>query len=250
MLLWRQDIIYPPYCHKKEVTFCEIQWVSWFAKWFVFSIFIGNTSEQSIQQAESTVLYHIHQAAFLKHESVKDYLNSLKNVIKCPESILHPFQLSVLLSISNISGYEEKCFDLIRSSISNALREEERKTESCWIRETVSNSCQIDTVFNHLIQIRWASLAFSDIIIYFWCFYSVEERELVIEGLVKFAYVLLGVGSALGRDIIAEKQWKLGSQILLKLVKRKRQIAPDVIQTLGNCILTGQNVGQYTGQYF
>lgn len=66
---------------------------------------------------------------------------------------------------------------------------------------------------------------------------------------MKFAFILLGVGSALGRDLIAEKQWKLGSFILLKLVKRKRQITPEVIQTLNDRIITGQTVNQYTGNF-
>lgn len=76
---------------------------------------------------------------------------------------------------------------------------------------------------------------------------SIEERDLVVQGLVNLAYVLLGVGSALGRDPIAEKQWKLGQLILLKIIKRKRQIAPDVIQRITNHIFTGQSVNQYTG---
>lgn len=81
-------------------------------------------------------------------------------------------------------------------------------------------------------------------------FISIEERDLVIEGLVNLAFIFLGVGSALGRDLVAEKQWKLGSKLLLKLVKRKRQIVPTVIQTLNNRILTGQSVSQYTGNFY
>lgn len=69
----------------------------------------------------------------------------------------------------------------------------------------------------------------------------------MVEGLVNFSFTLLGIGSALGRDPIAEKQWKLGIKILLKLIKRRRQIAPVVLQNLNNRILTGQNVGQYIG---
>lgn len=78
---------------------------------------------------------------------------------------------------------------------------------------------------------------------------SVAERDLVVEGLVNFSFTLLGIGSALGRDPIAEKQWKLGIKILLKLVKRRRQIAPSVLQTLSNRIVTGQNVSQYLGDF-
>lgn len=80
--------------------------------------------------------------------------------------------------------------------------------------------------------------------------FSVAERDLVVEGLVNFSFALLGIGSALGRDSIAEKQWKLGIKILLKLVKRRRQIAPVILKTLENRIVTGQNVNQYIGNYF
>lgn len=77
--------------------------------------------------------------------------------------------------------------------------------------------------------------------------YSVAERDLVVEGLVNFSFALLGTGSALGRDPIAEKQWKLGIKVLLKLIKRKREIASVVLKTLNNRILTEKNVGQYIG---
>lgn len=72
----------------------------------------------------------------------------------------------------------------------------------------------------------------------------------MVEGLVDLSFTLLGIGSALGRDPIAEKQWKLGTKILLKLVKRRRQIAPVVLQNLNNRIITGQNMNQYIGKYF
>lgn len=68
----------------------------------------------------------------------------------------------------------------------------------------------------------------------------------MLEGLATLSFTLLGIGSPLGRDPIAEKQWKLGTKILLKLLKRKRQIAPIILQTLTNRILTGHSVNQYT----
>lgn len=81
------------------------------------------------------------------------------------------------------------------------------------------------------------------------CFYySATERDLVVEGLVNFSFALLGIGSALGRDPIAEKQWKMGMKVLLKLIKRKREIAAIALKTLNNRILTEQNIGQYIGK--
>lgn len=90
----------------------------------------------------------------LGHESIKDYLSSLKNITKCPEFLLHPFQLAVLLSISNVDSYEEKTFDLIRSCVSRALHEENRKLESCWLRTMVSNTCKVNAVFSQVIDAR------------------------------------------------------------------------------------------------
>lgn len=74
-----------------------------------------------------------------------------------------------------------------------------------------------------------------------------NDRDLTLRALVNFAFVLLGIGSALGRDIMAEKQWTLGNMILLKIIKRKRHIAPNIIETLSNHIVTGHNVTQYIG---
>lgn len=113
-----------------------------------------SSADQNIHEAESTVLYHIYQSAFLGHESVKDYLSSLKNITKCPEFILHPFQLGVLLSISNVACYEEKTFDLIRFCISRALHEENRKMDSCWLRTMVPAVCKVNAVFSQIIEVR------------------------------------------------------------------------------------------------
>lgn len=90
----------------------------------------------------------------LGHESIKDYLSSLKNVTKSPEFILHPFQLAMLLSISNVDCYEEKTLDIIRSCVSRALHEENRKLDSCWLRTMVSSTCKVNAIFAQVIDAR------------------------------------------------------------------------------------------------
>lgn len=70
---------------------------------------------------------------------------------------------------------------------------------------------------------------------------------MVLQALVSFGFTLLGVGSALGRDPIAEKQWILGNMILVKIIKRKRIVAAVIIQTLSNQIVTRQSASQYIG---
>lgn len=116
---------------------------------------VENSGDQNAQQAEATIIYHIHQAAYLGHESVKEFLSSLKNVTKSPEIVLNPFLLGVLLSISTINSYEDKVFDLIKSCTSRAFQEEDRKTDSHWIREIVSHATNIDFVFSQVIDVRY-----------------------------------------------------------------------------------------------
>lgn len=110
--------------------------------------------EKEAVQAESTVLYHIYQAASLGHECIKDYLSSLKHLTKAPEYLVHPFQLTVLLTISTINFYEERVFEIVRSSISRALHEENKKIDSSWVKEMVSTSIKIDIVFKQIISCR------------------------------------------------------------------------------------------------
>ncbi|CAG9823300.1 unnamed protein product [Phaedon cochleariae] len=188
---------------------------------------IESTSNLETIEAESTVLFHIHTAASLGYACIRDYLNSLKNMLRAPEFILHPFQLMMLFTISTITHYEETVFEIIRPCVVKTYNEEHKKIHSAWLREMVPTCLKPEDVFAQVIH------------------YSVEERDLVLSALVSFAFTLLGVGSALGRDIIAEKQWNLGNLILLKVIKRKRQIALTIIQTLSNHIVTRQSVSQY-----
>ncbi|KAJ8983001.1 hypothetical protein NQ317_014296 [Molorchus minor] len=188
---------------------------------------IENADNQDTIEAESTVLYHIHTAASLGHESIKDYLNSLKNITKSPEFVLNTFQLMILFTLSTIPHYEETVFDIVRPCIVRAYQEEQKKLHSAWFREMVPSTCKPEDILSQVIH------------------FSLQDKESVIQGLVNFGFVLLAVGSSLGRDPIAEKQWNLGNIILLKIIKRKRHTALTIIQTLCNHIVTRQNVSQY-----
>jgi len=57
---------------------------------------------KEVQDVESTVLYHISQAAELNHQHIRDYIKYFKSVLHIPEVILEPFVLSVLLTVSSI----------------------------------------------------------------------------------------------------------------------------------------------------
>lgn len=57
---------------------------------------------KEIQDTESTVLYHIYQAAQLNHQHIRDYIKYFKSVTHVPEAVLEPFMLSVLLTVASI----------------------------------------------------------------------------------------------------------------------------------------------------
>ncbi|XP_050507093.1 Fanconi anemia group I protein homolog [Diabrotica virgifera virgifera] len=188
---------------------------------------IESSDNNDATEAESTVLYHIHTAASIGYECIKEYLNFLKNMVRAPEFVLHPFQLMVLFTISTISLYEETVFEIVRPAIVKSLNEQQRKIRSAWFRDIISVASKPEDVLLQVVQ------------------FSLQDRDLVLSGLVNFAFVLLEVGSALGRDVIAEKQWSLGNTILLKIIKRKRLIALTILQKLGDHIVTRQSVTQY-----
>lgn len=66
----------------------------------------GVISIKEVRDIESTVLYHVYQAAQLNHESMKDFIRYLKSVSHASEYTLQPFVLAVLMSISSI--YEDQ----------------------------------------------------------------------------------------------------------------------------------------------
>ena len=66
----------------------------------------GVISIKEVRDMESTVLYHVYQAAQLNHESMKDFIRYLKSVSYASEYTLQPFVLAVLMSVSSI--YEDQ----------------------------------------------------------------------------------------------------------------------------------------------
>lgn len=69
-----------------------------------------------------------------------------------------------------------------------------------------------------------------------------------MEGMVNLAFILLGAKAAKGRETVAEKLWKFGGFILVKLIKKHNEATSTVLQRLIDCIISGQTVTQYTGE--
>lgn len=145
---------------------------------------IESTCNQDAIEAEGTVLFHIHTAASLGYECVREFLNFIKNTVKSPEFALNLFQLMVLFTISSIRHFEETIFDIIRSCIVRWYNEDKRKKNSAWFKDILLTTKSPETVFQHLVQ------------------FCLENRDVVLPSLVNFAFLLLGAGSALGKTFV------------------------------------------------
>lgn len=187
---------------------------------------IGDSIDIAYVNAESTILYHVHQYANSGYDT-KEYLNTLKTLTKTPEYVLHPFQLTFLLTISTIPFYEKNVFDIIKAAIFRALSDDQKRQESKWVRDMIPAFDDIEKVIQTIIE----------------C--SVDERDVVVQGLVNLTFVLLSTASSIGREHHVEKMWSIGKNIIKELIKKKRDLSQIIIQKLCNLIITGQNVHQY-----
>ncbi|GLV41723.1 Fanconi anemia complementation group I [Carabus blaptoides fortunei] len=189
---------------------------------------ISDASEHNTLQAESTVLYHIHNSAMHAHGSIKEYINFLKNMCKAPEFVLHPFQLTVLLTISTVSIFEDQVLEIIKNCMVRLISEDLKKSESAWFNDMTIPKIEINNIISVVIE------------------NSLKERQLAIAGLIHLGFILLSVNVGVGNKHIAQIQWELGTFILLKVMKKKREVSSTIIQQLCNKIIVGQNISHLT----
>ncbi|CAG9761584.1 unnamed protein product [Ceutorhynchus assimilis] len=186
---------------------------------------IEDREDHDILEAESMVLFHIQTATSNDYNCIKEYLNYLKNMSKSVEFILNHFQLLILFSIATKKKYEEQVFDIIRPSIVKCYNDSQKKLTSYWYSELIGTLQKPDEVFNKIIELG--------------------DREYLLEAFVNFGFALLNIGAGLGRDVIAEKQWTLGTMIILKIIKRKRIAVEIVLKNFCKQILNRNSATQH-----
>ncbi|RLU26295.1 hypothetical protein DMN91_000089 [Ooceraea biroi] len=113
---------------------------------------IDMVNPKEVQDIESTVLYHIYQAAQLNHQHVRDYIKYFKTVSFAPESILEPFMLSVLLMVASID--ENQIFEMLRAVINKQNESDDKRKNSAWLRQLIPDSCSMMTVMGNIIDVR------------------------------------------------------------------------------------------------
>ncbi|XP_033206109.2 Fanconi anemia complementation group I isoform X1 [Bombus vancouverensis nearcticus] len=172
---------------------------------------------KEVQDIESTVLYHVYQAAQLNHENMKDFIRFLKHVSHAPEYVLQPFMLSVLMSVSTI--YEDQIFEILRLAVVNSSLEKEKRQNSAWMRQLLPTPCNIIGIIRQVIDS------------------SNKDRHLVLRGLTNLAFTLMNADQKSKNNATA--MWRIGSEIIREIIKKRHETVPIVLQELINKIVAG-----------
>ncbi|KAK1122548.1 hypothetical protein K0M31_008998 [Melipona bicolor] len=178
---------------------------------------IGTINLKEVQDIESTVLYHVYQAAQLNHENMKDFIRFLKHVSHAPEYMLQPFMLSVLMSVSAI--YEDQIFEILRLAIVHNSLEKEKRQKSAWLRQLLPTPNDIIGVIQQVIGS------------------SNKDRHLVLRGLTNLAFTLMNDDQKSKNNAITT--WHIGSEIIREIIKKRHETVPLILQELINKIIAG-----------
>ncbi|XP_014472315.1 PREDICTED: Fanconi anemia group I protein isoform X2 [Dinoponera quadriceps] len=174
---------------------------------------IDTISTKEIQDIESTVLYHVYQAAQLNHQHIRDYIRYSKNISSNPEAVLEPFMLSI--------------FEILHTVINKWNENDNRRKNSMWLRKLTPESCDIMTVMVNIIDA------------------SERDRHLVLKGLVDLAFGLMATECKSKTG--AHPLWKIGIKVLQRIMRKHHETVATVLQTLiDKIIASGLSISQYT----
>ncbi|XP_036145444.1 Fanconi anemia group I protein isoform X3 [Monomorium pharaonis] len=179
---------------------------------------------KEVQDVESTVLYHISQAAELNHQLIRDYIKYFKSVSHVPEAILEPFMLSVLLTVASID--ENQIYEMLRAIINKRNENDSKRKNSAWLRKLIPDSCSIMTVIGNVIET------------------SNRDRHIVLKGLVDLAFVLMA--SENKTKTSTHILWQIGTKILQKIMRKHHETVATIFQILIDKIIAGSCISQYT----
>ncbi|KAG7201026.1 hypothetical protein KM043_003378 [Ampulex compressa] len=169
---------------------------------------IDAISIKEVQNAESTVLYHIYHAARSNHESMRHYMRYLRSIVSAAEYMLEPFVMAILLSVSSI--YDNQVFEILKLAIEHAVEDEQRRKNDAWLKLIVPQTRGIMDIMDQIIE------------------NSDSDRHLVLQGLMNLAFVLMDQKSKNSSSAFCE----LGVKMLQRLVRKRREMVVVVLQLL------------------
>ncbi|XP_015609522.1 Fanconi anemia group I protein isoform X2 [Cephus cinctus] len=186
---------------------------------------IGEFTLKDILEIEGNVLYHIYQAAQLSHKSLKDFIHFLKTVTDSPKFILNPFIFAMLLNVANI--YEDEVFEILKSAIARRIQDNERRKNSTWIRQSLSEDEDIMLIIERIID------------------YSKNHNPNIRKSLMDLSFILMDTKKS--PKVNVTSLWDIGIKIMQKLVKKQHDAVATVLQMLTQKIIAGgTSVTRYT----
>ena len=196
------------------------------------AIYSENISTQLALKAESTIIYHINQAVRNGHIIGKDVVNLVKAGGQAPELVLTPFVMFVSLSFISIKQYQDQILSSLKSAIVKAVTFDDLRQNYVWARNVMKKLPDIGDLLSLVITQSKKSGGW----------------DLILEGILDLGLTLLDVGSINKSEMKKIKiVHNIGARLLLKIVKKQRECAGEVMSNLTNKILTtNPNCVQYT----
>ncbi|XP_005098563.1 Fanconi anemia group I protein [Aplysia californica] len=178
----------------------------------------------TLRQIEGTVILHIMQAVKQNQELGSELIKYVKILQQSdPAKVISAFNLSLLLSISQLHQFEEQIFEFVKSSIMRCLRDEDRQHQSLWIRECFTVGPKADDLVLEAVE------------------HSTFDWDHVVQGLVKLGFSLMDsfgpklVFGAMPESVTTcnltptQRACQLGQRILLKTFKAHEVVRSEIL---------------------
>lgn len=191
------------------------------------------TCLRTLRQIEGTVILHITQAFHQDQELGSELLKHFKNLqLMDPKKTIGPFNLCLLLSISQIHHFEEKVFEFLKTTILRCLNDENKCSKSLWARECYPLTLKTEELVLEAVE------------------HSTYDWDHVIQGLVKLGFGLMdSYGPKLvfgvmpeglpleGTKTPTQLACQLGRKILLKTFKGHEVVRHEILDQIFSHII-------------
>lgn len=186
---------------------------------------------EELRAAEGTVVYHVSQQARAGHPVAREVVRVVRAAALAPEALADPCSLRLALALAADRRLQAPLLDSLRQAVTRALALEERRRESAWLREVVPGTVDLPSLLGQVIEQSSRSGGW----------------ELVGQGVVGLGLALLDQQPGLGRCTprLAAAH-RLGAELLLQMVRRRRETARLVVEPLTARILQSTAAPQYT----
>jgi Fanconi anemia group I protein len=182
-------------------------------------------------QTEGTVMVHISFAIRQQQELGRELVDAVKtSLATASDSLMSPFCVAMLLSVSRIHGLQDQVFTLLKSAVTNSIKDIERWQCCRWIRETSAPVVKMEDLLQHTVR------------------NSVQGWDSVLEGLVSFALCLMEGFSpkfpnASFGDLhsVQQQVCNIGSRLLIHIYEIHRIARKEIVKQILKSVITSSS---------